>query len=61
MKIPFSIKTRTGKDENDLNEQMKFLVNTGTSITGNCYPVISGLVISVVCTTGAVNTGTINT
>jgi len=36
-------------------------VNTWISITGNCYPVISGLVISVVCTTGTINTGTVNT
>jgi len=33
MKIPFSIKTRTGKDENDLNEQMKFLVEVSSYVS----------------------------
>lgn len=32
MKIPLSIKTRTGTDENDLKEQMKFLVEASNYV-----------------------------
>ncbi|MFA6256386.1 MAG: S-layer homology domain-containing protein [Candidatus Absconditabacterales bacterium] len=35
--------------------------NTGANIQGDCHPVISGLVISIICTTGNVTTGMINT
>lgn len=31
-------------------------VNTGTNMTGDCHPVISGLVVSVECTTGNITT-----
>ncbi|MCX6823692.1 MAG: tRNA-dihydrouridine synthase [candidate division SR1 bacterium] len=33
MKMPFSVKTRTGKDENDLDEQMKFLVEISSYVS----------------------------
>lgn len=35
--------------------------NSGTSITGNCYPVISGFDISIVCVSGNTTTGNIDT
>jgi tRNA-dihydrouridine synthase len=31
--MPFSIKTRTGKDENDLKEQMNFLVEASKYVS----------------------------
>jgi len=33
MKMPLSIKTRTGKDENDLNEQMEFLIEVSSYVS----------------------------
>ena len=31
--MPLSIKTRTGKDENDLNEQMEFLIEVSSYVS----------------------------
>ena len=33
MKMPLSIKTRTGKDESDLEEQMEFLIEASKYVS----------------------------
>lgn len=33
MKLPFSIKTRTGTDDTDLKDQMEFLIKASTYVS----------------------------